>query len=90
MRLAQDLALVWRKMMGDRKAIAVMWPLARLFYSPPCLFCGHRTTYRERDSVNFEWGDWQLLGPSASYSLCRNCWLNNQINVAAGVRRVSP
>lgn len=88
MRLAKDLALVWRKFLGDRKAFGYVWPFARLFYSPPCLFCGHRTLYREREQVDFEVCDWQLFGPTATYSLCRTCALNHQVDFKAGVQRV--
>lgn len=90
MRLAKDLALAWRKFLGDRGALGYVWPFARLFYSPPCLFCGGRTLYREGELVHFEVCDWQLFGPTATYSLCRTCALTQQIDFKAGMRRVQP
>lgn len=89
MRLVKDLALAWRMFLRDRTTMAICWPFSRRFYSPPCLFCGNRTTYREGERVDFKVCDWQLFGPTATYSLCWGCALNHQIDCAAGMVKPS-
>lgn len=89
MRLVKDLAMAWRKFLGDRKSLGLSWPFTRLLLSQPCLGCGYRTQYYEGELVNIDWHDWQLFGPTATYSLCRTCALNLQIDCAAGMVKPS-